>query len=296
MIKKLLTSFLVFFLFLNANATTPQTNIIIPFNPGGGTDKMYRIFEKFISSKKIELNPTYRPGADGLVGTQVVLSDNTGRLLGMSGLHSLIEAQKFNKTDEAQYIGVIGLPAMVLLSSQKSGITSFSEFEVKIKNKVPLTIGYGSLNQKTNLQQLLKELNASTEVILVPYQGGGSVLNNLLGSHIDIAFVPATIAMKSVEAKKINLLASTGDLVDFKTLNLEEKYPNWVNVDVYLIFMSKNATKETITYWRSILKDFLLDKDSNQLMKKEFIDVPNLDEKTFKRLMNHAQNINLKVN
>jgi tripartite-type tricarboxylate transporter receptor subunit TctC len=275
--KLLINKIIVFCVLLNIylisfGAQSKLTNVIIPFSPGGGTDLVFRIFERYCNTRNIDLKSQYKHGAGGLIGTLHVTSDSSGTLLGITSAHTIVEIQKMPIFEGYEYIGQLATPAMALVSSQKANIKSYDDFLNAIKNKSQLSFGYSSPAHRTNILQLIQKIDKNYEPLLVPFNGGSPIVNNLLGNHIDIGFVPVGIVINYVELNKLNLLATTTK-IDIKTVVLQEKYQDWINSDGYILFMPKTANKETIKFWKNVVSNFIQDKDSIQLLKKEHLSV-----------------------
>jgi tripartite-type tricarboxylate transporter receptor subunit TctC len=95
-------------------------------------------------------------------------------------------------------------------------------------------------------------LNKSDSIVAT-YKGGGVVLNDLLGGHIDVAFLPAPIVVPLIESNKLKLLSST-------TI-LSNKYKNWINYAGYCLVLPKDSSPENIKFWNRVVKAYLSDPE-----------------------------------
>ena len=113
-----------------------------------------------------------------------------------------------------------------------------------------INFGVGSDPQKKSVQQIIELLNISNSII-VTYKGGGPVLNDLLGGHIDAAFLPAPIVLPLIESNHLILIASTAII--------SKKYKNWINYAGYCLIMPKDSSADNKKFWAKISKDYLDD-------------------------------------
>jgi tripartite-type tricarboxylate transporter receptor subunit TctC len=104
---------------------------------------------------------------------------------------------------------------------------------------------------------------------MVPYKGGGPVVNDLLGGHIDVAAVPLSIVRSHVDAGKVKLLglASRSPFEGYAGVPLmKNKYPKWEEFDGFAFVAEKNVDKDALTWWTNFLKEYLNDES----VKKDF--------------------------
>lgn len=240
--------FLSIILFISTIVIAAPLQIILPYAPGGGTEVTARRFQKFLSEKKnIESIIMYKPGAEGIVGTiDISKSPADGSVIGITATMAVIETQA--KGNDVELISMLEIPTLLLVSSVDSKIKNFQD----LKKQNNINFGVGSDPQKKSIEQLITLLNKQNS-ITVTYKGGGPVLNDLLGGHIDVAFLPAPIVLPLIESKHLTLLASTA------TLN--KKYKNWINYAGYCLILPKDSTDTNKKFWTLVVKEYLNDND-----------------------------------
>lgn len=250
---------------VSANAT----QIILPFNPGGGTDTVHRIFAQYCANKQIRIIPSYKPGANGVVGTlSLINADPNGKTLGLVGADTVAEViEKYPET-KLEILGTVATPVMVLVTSDTSGITSYKKLEDTEK---PLSFGYSSVSHLAQINQILYKLKRSESIIFVPYQGASKIMNDVMGGHVTLGFMPATVAMPNILSGKLRLLASTSKISGMHTVVLTEKYKDWIKPKGYVLIMPHNSPKESVKFWTDMLSDFSNDPEVATKLNNEYL-------------------------
>ena len=240
--------FLSILLFISTAVIAAPLQIILPYAPGGGTEVTARRFQKFLSEKKnIESIIMYKPGAEGLVGTiDISKSPADGNVIGITAPIAVVDAQ--SKGSEVDLISMLEIPTLLLVSSSNSKIKNLQD----LKTQNNINFGVGSDPQKKSVQQLIKLFNSSNSIIAT-YKGGGPVLNDLLGGHLDAAFLPAPIVLPLIESNNLILVAST--------ITISKKYKNWINYAGYCLIMPKDSSADNKKFWVNISKEYLDDPE-----------------------------------
>ncbi len=210
----------VLFLPLSAAAQTypnrPIT-LIHGFAAGGNADVIARIVASGLSERLGQpVVVESRTGAGGNVAAdRVAKSTPDGyTLLIIAGGHA-ISAAIYNKlpyhpVDDFQMISTLVFFPFVVAVSKDSPHGSIADLLVTAKTK-PGTVTYSSTGVGTT-PHLAGELMASasgTQMVHVPYRGGGTPLNDVLAGRVDILIDSLTITAPQIEAKTIKGLAVT---------------------------------------------------------------------------------------
>jgi tripartite-type tricarboxylate transporter receptor subunit TctC len=237
-----------------------QTQILLPFTPGGGTDIVYHMFSQYCNSRQVKISSIYKPGANGLIGTMTLSTmDPNGKTLGLMGADTIQEVIQKYPNIKFEYIGTVATPTMVLVTGANSTITSYDKLE-EMSTKKQLSFGYSSNNQLVQVNQLISKLK-KTDHIIVPYQGGNQVLTNIMGGHIDLSIIAASAVMEHVLSGKLRLLASSDKITGISTVVFTEKYKDWKKHRGYVLIMPYNSPKELVTFWTNLLNDFVNDNE-----------------------------------
>lgn len=265
---KLFKHFIFFVLTLIISLSAhANTKVIIPFSPGGGTDAAFKHFQNYINEKyQLNLIPLYKPGAETFIGMNE-LSKATDNTIGITTIASLEHFQNKNKNYKFIVVGSLGTSIMSLVASNKSGFKTLTELEISLSRKNQINIGFGSPAQKKSLVLLINN-NQSTVDNLIPYKGTGPLINDLIGGHIDIAFVPLSTVFSHIQNKNLILLASTSN--DYK-VNLLNHYKNWQINEGFILVLPENSNLENVKFWQNILINYSSDSQTIEYRKSNYI-------------------------
>jgi tripartite-type tricarboxylate transporter receptor subunit TctC len=286
-ITSILFKILTVFFTTTAFCSAATTQVLLNIPAGGGLDQTFRIFQKYCDRKNIDVVPVYKPGAEGVIGLLALAEKNNKNVIAFTGTSAIPHLQQRNPDVELQYITLVSIPKFVLVSSKNSNIKNYNDLENKVKNNEKFTIGVGgptALHLSTNL---ITNLNANDRKnqLIVPYTGVSMMLQNLLGGHVDVAFLTPALALKFIQTEKLNLLASTDLIEDIDTVLLSKKYKEWVNFNAYGMVMNVNADPEFVKYWSTVIQDFLLDPEVIKEFSTLHYTMPKFGPTPFKNLV-----------
>lgn len=234
---------------------------IIPFAPGGGADIAFRHFQKYADQKGITLVAKYKGGADGLIGMKELELSPPDSTIGFATVAAVAEHRKKNPSYQFEYISVVKTSVMALVTHQTSKLKTLDELESSVKKVSSISFAYGSLSQKSSIDQFLQFANANQNTLKIPYKGSGPLVTDLIGGHVDIAFLPMSVVKTFIDEKKLILLAVTlkKQTSDFKAIPvLNKKYSNWVNTDGFCILLPQSASSEAVSRWSSIVQNYII--------------------------------------
>jgi tripartite-type tricarboxylate transporter receptor subunit TctC len=182
----------------HAQAAWPErpVKLVVPFPPGGATDVDARLFAAALGPA---LGGTLvienLPGAGGTNGTtQVARAKPDGYTLEVGNIAT--HAVATGLYDKLQYaakdfepIAHTGKLVNVLVVHQSLGIKSVKDLIAYAKSKPgKLTYGSAGAGGTPHLSAELFKLRTQTDILHVPYKGGGPMLIDLMGGQIDLAF------------------------------------------------------------------------------------------------------------
>lgn len=262
--------------------------VIIPFTPGGGTDFIFKHLQQYVKdTHHINLVPIYKPGAEGTIGLVSLSETNDDEsIIGLATISSIVAYKNKFPNSNFAYISLLGKTSMALVSSNKSGITNFNELESEIKtgsNK--RNFGYGSPAQKLLLTQLFL-LNNNKISNFIPYKGSSPLINDLIGGHIDVAFLPLLTVKNHSDSKKLMILANT---LDDTTVNLNKRYPKWISTEGFVILLPNNVNNAVLTKWSQIIKSYIENKETVLFFKNNFIEETKFGKDEIEKSINNIQ-------
>ena len=209
--------------FVNAHdalAAFPEKPIrlIVPFDPGGGTDLLARFvgqkLSEVISQPVIVEN---KPGAAGTIGVAYTAREKPdGYTLVL--VNALAHTASTNFYPDLSYdavksftpIGAIGTVPYMLVVNPKFPATGYADF-VKVIRSAPgkfngASAGTGSA---PHLALELFKRTVGLDIVHVPYKGSGPALNDVMGGRVELEFENVAAA-PHVKSGKLRAIAVTG--------------------------------------------------------------------------------------
>jgi len=188
--------------------------VIVPFPPGGGSDRLTRMLDRF-SKEEFGHNFifVYKSGAGGAIGfSEISKAKPNGYWIGTINvpqmvLFSLTGMGDF-KPDGFEYICQVASDPQVLVSPGNSNLKTLEQFIEAAKQKPGhVTVGSpGGLSICDLATYKLME-EAGIKVTIIPFKGGADMNAALLGGHVDAGM--ANIGVVTPEKHNLNFLAVT---------------------------------------------------------------------------------------
>lgn len=243
-------------------ATSKTVNVVIPFAPGGGVDQTFRHLQKYAADRGINLVAIYKPGADGIIAmNELANMPKDGFNITVTTVGVLAYNELKNPGREVTAITGIRDSIGAFVTHPNSPIKTLDDLDKAVKRGDNLKYGYGAPGQRMMLDQLFELAKSPSTPIMASYKGGGPVINDLLGGHIDIAQVPFSIVKAHVDSGKLRLLALTRSKVEgYDVPMIENKYKRWKEFDGFAVATPKDADPEAVKFWTEFLKAYVNDK------------------------------------
>jgi tripartite-type tricarboxylate transporter receptor subunit TctC len=259
-------------------ATSKPVNVVIPFAPGGGVDLTFRHLQKYALERGITMVAVYRPGADGLIAMRELATmprDGFNISVTTAGVLANQELRDADKCCTA----ITGIRDSIgaFVVHPGSPINTLDDLERAVKQGDNVKFGFGAPGQRMVLDQFFEFAKPGRAPLLVPYKGGGPVVNDLLAGHIDVAQVPMAIVKSHVDTGKLRLIATIQSKIDgyASVPMIEDKYPKWKELDGFAVVTPAGANPEAIKFWTAFLKEYTSNKQVQQEFAKDFtITVP----------------------
>ena len=191
--------------------------LIVPQSPGGGSDLYARMVAQPLAERLGHgIVVDNRAGAGSLIGTETVAraAPDGYTLLAISSSFTIIPSMhKKIPYDPIKDFAPVTLlttyPHVVVLHPSVSA-NSIKELIALAKAK-PGALNYASagIGTPTQLGAELFNFMAGTNIVHVPYQGGGPALTNLIGGQVQVYIGPLATVVPHVKAGKIKAIAVT---------------------------------------------------------------------------------------
>ena len=197
---------------------TKPVTIVVPFAPGGGTDLGARLVAQKLGTRwgqsVVVENKT---GAGGVVGVDAVARarpDGYTLLVGNVGTQSinptLYKKLPYDPDKALAPVGLIAdLPFFVLAYP---GLPANNVTElIALARKSPGKIGYASSGNggMPHLSGEIFQAMSGTQLLHVPYKGGGVAMTDLIAGHVQLLFASVLESIGHVKAGKLKALAVT---------------------------------------------------------------------------------------
>lgn len=191
--------------------------IIVPNAPGSSVDALARIMGQQLSKELGQpIVIENLPGAGGTTGTgQVVRAQKDGLTLGMvSNNHvvnpSLYKSIPFDAIKGITPITIIAGTPIVLVAHPSVKANDLKELIALAKSK-PGELTYGSSGNGTILHLSGEALRheAGIDIKHVPYKGTSQMTTDVLGGHIQLAFMGVTGAAPLIKSGKLRAIGVT---------------------------------------------------------------------------------------
>ena len=197
---------------------TRPVRIVVPFQPGGGSDTLARLLAEKLNAKWGQpVIVENRAGAGGNLGAEFVaksLPDGYTLLISSPGpvvINKSLYARLGFDPDGFVPVAIIATNYGVLAVHPKVGFDSVAQL-VALARASPDKLNYASAGSGTTPHlagELFKSL-AGVRITHVPYKGAGPGFAGLLGGEVDMMFVDVFIALPHVRSGKLRALALGG--------------------------------------------------------------------------------------
>lgn len=188
--------------------------IVIPYPPGASTEQVARLVQPIMQERlKQPVIVENRPGGNGSIGSLAVsraAPDGHTILLTTNALMTVnpnLQHVPFDPIKDFAPVtnavrGVLGLAVHPSVPAK-----TMAEFIEYVK-KNPKKINYGTagIGSPQHMAGLLLNQSAGTELVHVPYKGGGPAINDVLGGHIQSIVATLVTMLEHEKAGSLRLL------------------------------------------------------------------------------------------
>lgn len=200
-----------------AQASYPDKPVrfVVPYPPGGGTDVIARIVqEKFGQALGQPVIIENRGGAAGSLGTDVAAkspADGYTVLFTLSS-HTINPAiypkLPFDTVKDFTPIGTVASLPQILVANPQFPVNTVAELTALAKAK-PGTLSFASVGNGSpgHLAGELYKLRTGTQLVHVPYRGGGPAVTDVMGGQVPLLWVSIPAAAQFVKTGKLKALA-----------------------------------------------------------------------------------------
>lgn len=191
--------------------------LVLPYPPGGTTDKVGRIAAKRLEAQlKVPVVVDNKAGASGTIGSDFVRrapADGYTLLFNASIFllgKSVLKAVPYDPIADFTPLARVGQTPLLLLAYPGVPANSIKELVVLAKDK-PETLNFANSAAGSAGHLATIEFNhlAGLALQVVTYRGSAPALTDLVGGHVQLMIDPPGVALAQVKAGKLKALAVT---------------------------------------------------------------------------------------
>jgi len=187
--------------------------IVVPFTPGGGNDIMGR----FIAAKLTERLGRQtvvenRPGADGIIGADVVAKappdGYTLLIISVSyAMNAALHKLPYDPVTSFAPVAQIGIGPSVLATTPSLPVNSVKQL-IALARARPGRLNYASagIGGVNHFSGELFKLATRTDIVHVPYKGGTPAMTDVMAGQVEILFNALTSALTHIRSGKLKPL------------------------------------------------------------------------------------------
>ncbi len=190
--------------------------LIVPYPPGGGNDNLARLFgqklaERLGQSVVIE----NKPGAGTVIGTELAAkAAGDGYTLFLSSVvtHALIPHlyPKMTVDPLRDFVAIttLAVAPIVVVANRNLPAVTLPELIALLKgNPGKYAYASGGAGTTPHIAGEVFKVMSGTDILHVPYKGGGPAVTDLIGGQVQVMFDTAASAMPHVKAGRLKALA-----------------------------------------------------------------------------------------
>lgn len=209
--------------------------IVVPFVPGGPTDKVARDLAESLRKNLNGANVVVEnvAGAGATIGAgRVAKAKPDGYTLllhhvGMATTGALYRKPTFDPAKDFEYLGVINDVPMTVVARNTLPVSNIKEFTAWINaNKGKIKLGNAGLGSASHLCGAMFQDALKVDMTTISYKGTAQAMTDLIGGQIDFMCDQTTNTSPQIQGKTIKGLAvttpsriSTPALKDLPTLD-----------------------------------------------------------------------------
>ena len=234
------------------------TRIIVPFQPGGGSDTQARLLgKKFTESLGQSFVVDNRGGAGGMIGAEIVAkAPPDGYTILFSTASLAVNATLYKKAgfdplrDLAPVSWFSSAPLILVVHPSVPARTVKELVALARAQKGRLNAGSNGTGTTSHLAIEMLKQRAGIEVAHIPYRGGGPAAIAIMAGEVDLRFSGALAVLPHIKAGRVRPLAVASErksavLPELPTL--AATYPGFDADNWYAMFVTAGTPKDIVT-------------------------------------------------
>lgn len=271
--------------------------LVVGFSAGGGPDIVARLLApKLVELLGQQVVVDNRPGAGGSIAEEIVskAAPDGYTILACSNsisINPFLRKLPYDAVRDLVPISLTGVSAQALIVRPDFSARSVSELIALAKSKPgQLTFASSGTGAGSHLSGELFKLLTSTEMIHVPYKGGGQGIAAVLGGETNMMFAPIAAAIPHVKSGRLRALAVTtakrsGVANDIPTM-VEAGVPGYESFPWYGLLVPSKTPKPITNVLEKATAEVLAQPDVKDRMLSLGLDMPEVGRSAFSVLLN----------
>jgi len=259
--------------------------IVVPYPPGGANDVISRIIgEGLTKVLRQQTNIDNRGGAGGIIGSQLVAESppDGHTLLFTSAAHAInpaiYKSIPYDSVGSFELLAQVAEGSFVLLVHPAIPAQSVKELVALAKRRPgQLIFASAGIGNATHLAGELFKLQTGTDLVHVPYKGGGPALIDLLSGQVSMYFGTIAAGLQYVNARRIKPLAVTAKsrsaIMPGVPTVAESGYPDYNVTAWWLMMAPKGTTSAVVSVLNQEIVRILKAKEPREVLQRQGIDV-----------------------
>jgi putative tricarboxylic transport membrane protein len=259
---------------------------VVPYVPGGGSDIMARVIDRVGTQLKVLPQPLVienKPGGSGVVGKSYAKNKPADGYTIMSADDSSTCADLFGNApwpyNDFTYIAKLNVDYVMFVVRSDSPYKTLQDLIAAAKAKPnTVRIGGAGVAQNDSMHVAMFEKATGIKFNYIGFDGGGQVMTNLLGGHIDVDIANPSEAYEQMRAGKVRSLGvSSEKRLTFETSifkdvpTLKEAGVNLTYADWRGIAGPKGMHKEQVDWLINALKEITQSKEWQEQYLNKFL-------------------------
>jgi tripartite-type tricarboxylate transporter receptor subunit TctC len=259
---------------------TRSIRLIIPFPPGGSNDVVGRIIANQLGKQLgQQVFVDNRSGAGGVVGSDLAAkaAPDGYTLLVISIAHAVdpwLYKTPFDPVKDFAPVSIFATGTNVLTVNPKLPVHSVQELLAYAKAK-PGELNYASagIGSFQHLSGELFKLKSGTDIVHVPYKGGGPAMLAVIAGEAQVMFSSIVQTVPSIQSGQLRALATGGEqrspiLPDLPTIS-ESGVPGYVATNWWGVVAPKGTPAPIVDKLHAAVAEVLKSADTKKYLDNE---------------------------
>lgn len=258
---------------------TRDVELVVPFGVGGGADLTARTVARIMVEERIvpgTVNVVNRPGGGTSVGIAYVAANkradpHTLVLINPQSVITPLRIANSRGWQDLAPIANVMLDDYLFLAHRDAGYATAADLLGTARAKPPQTLTVGSAGPADDMAIAVFEAATGIRFKIVRFDGGGQVMNMLLGRHVDVGAGNPLEFLSQIQAGALRPLGVFRP-TRFPAMNtvptMKEQGIDTVPFQMWRGFaMPKDAPAEAQAYWQDVIRKVMASRAMQQYIE-----------------------------